>query len=923
MEQNPLQLAPNVNLLPNSDQMVNSNVTLNTTNTESYLNANPMRTVEQNANSNVTLSTANNHTESDFVLPGTSNNNIMVTNFASLPNARYQNFPTQSGDYGRTRRTNQFDNRRVGLDLDSSLTQVTNAMDKIDKFSPQNVLEAIELLAKRIIWMDNRVGKMSQKKLDAFAQQCPKCFELLKINCELKIENIVEIFKHFESIVTSSKCGPDTIKLLNRINTFKCKQLPGGRYFDQYRTNSDEDNDDSGDEESTDTDSEADQKVDYVYDHFGTNGLILNREKSSSHKISVTESQTTNSFKSIREDSGEYHKPLPVENANSTMNTVIQQSKLVNIEPRPINSFKDRLSKKHRTTDSNIQGVSSEVSSELNEHNEAIQRKQSEYENLLKLCENRRLEAQQLSIQILEQSKKKDYSKITRAIQTPEQHHVGMNHSQERVFDHQAASYATKHNVFQKPQGSDKLFYNLSNESELNVTPTLNRHDNLPQIQINRESNDIKSNSLTTVNGLTTDAEFIRAYNHAMYDLQADKASCEVKLTEITRRLDELMSSGPPAYLPVNVRPILHNFAVSKPISYEKDTANESSLNHVTFEKPVKSKDKAKRTMKFNDGCSTTEWEQDDYSDQETSIFDEYEIPTSLNNQRIIVAQQPSFDQIKSKQDDIYDWFKRFEKISKANGWSLDMMATQAPLNFHGAAESVWEQLPANKKKDYHAMRKHMLKHMRQPGEESKNILEYHSINQLVGESSTEFANRLKKLLDKTPSLKQSQRDTQIARHFVRRSRPEIRAILSNTPFENINQAVKQAERIDGCIDKNNSDLFVSAVERNQVRFRENKSPSNQRYYSPEFSHQNVNNQQRYRNYKCLNCGSDTHLVSRCPKVDRTTTCSYCKKLGHHQGICLSKYIAETRNNQYSGNAQASRPETTRIEANQSPEKAI
>lgn len=51
------------------------------------------------------------------------------------------------------------------------------------------------------------------------------------------------------------------------------------------------------------------------------------------------------------------------------------------------------------------------------------------------------------------------------------------------------------------------------------------------------------------------------------------------------------------------------------------------------------------------------------------------------------------------------------------------MMATQAPLNFHGAAESVWEQLPANKKKDYHAMRKHMLKHMRQPGEESKKSL--------------------------------------------------------------------------------------------------------------------------------------------------------------------------------------------------------
>ena len=333
----------------------------------------------------------------------------------------------------------------------------------------------------------------------------------------------------------------------------------------------------------------------------------------------------------------------------------------------------------------------------------------------------------------------------------------------------------------------------------------------------------------------------------------------------------------------------------------------------------------------YADGGSTTEWEGITLSDDEVTEDEPETIVTNVPQQTLVYAQQPSFKQMMYKTDDIHEWFRIFEKIASANGWSLSIMAKQAPTNFHGVVDDIWNLLSAEKKTDYTSMKVHMLKKMKGPGTESQNILEYYSIKQMIGESATEFANRIKKIIEKTPSLK-LQNENQVAKHFVRCSRPDIRQSICNMKFKHIDHAVKCAERADiSNYDRENSQSsIVNAIDRH-LRFddssliqnRSNQTNEVYRDRTPS-PRRNFQKYQQYKGYTCLNCNSADHLVASCPSVDRTRLCDYCGKIGHHEAICTDKYLATIRKEQNlkKGNALASRMETSRSEL-QSPTTAI
>ncbi len=122
--------------------------------------------------------------------------------------------------------------------------------------------------------------------------------------------------------------------------------------------------------------------------------------------------------------------------------------------------------------------------------------------------------------------------------------------------------------------------------------------------------------------------------------------------------------------------------------------------------------------------------------------------------QNFMLAPPPVFNQVCSKDEDMHDWFKQFEKYALASGWNSRTMASQAAVNFHNVAEEYLEELSKSERKDFKTVKRHMLKRMKLPGAESRNCSEYQAIHQLANESSAQFANRIQLLVSKTPSLK-------------------------------------------------------------------------------------------------------------------------------------------------------------------------
>jgi len=167
-----------------------------------------------------------------------------------------------------------------------------------------------------------------------------------------------------------------------------------------------------------------------------------------------------------------------------------------------------------------------------------------------------------------------------------------------------------------------------------------------------------------------------------------------------------------------------------------------------------------------------------------------------VSPRQTILLHAPVFSVVKSKDDDMIEWFRRFELKSKAQGWSEKVMATQAPLNFEEEAECIWDCLTTQQKGDYATMKRLMIKGMKKPGSEAATQNEYHSLRQEQGETPAQLCMRLKRLVQRSSSLKQLP-ESDIARKFVSALHYDICSSLLNRKFRKVDAALKQAEVID------------------------------------------------------------------------------------------------------------------------------
>ncbi len=141
-------------------------------------------------------------------------------------------------------------------------------------------------------------------------------------------------------------------------------------------------------------------------------------------------------------------------------------------------------------------------------------------------------------------------------------------------------------------------------------------------------------------------------------------------------------------------------------------------------------------------GYSTTDFEYDEPDNGTEESEDEFFRPNL--KPKIVCLSQPTFKQLYYKSDDVYEWVVEFEKQAAASGWDRPTMARQAPTHFHGVAKNMYNMMTKTDKRNYSAVKRHMLKKMRVPGETSDNIVAYYTAKEMGRESPTELANREK-----------------------------------------------------------------------------------------------------------------------------------------------------------------------------------
>ena len=159
----------------------------------------------------------------------------------------------------RSKRIVQSNIIRFGNDTDLGIDAIPN-----DKLT-MTVDDAIERLAKRVIYLDDRDKYFTDENLDKFCSKLSNDLvdeiEQQYVICVTQIANIFR--KYAENNV---ECGVKTKQLATRIKMFKCKQIPGGRPIDKdtdYLTNND------------DTSNEVEKELSFDLNGFGAFNSLL------------------------------------------------------------------------------------------------------------------------------------------------------------------------------------------------------------------------------------------------------------------------------------------------------------------------------------------------------------------------------------------------------------------------------------------------------------------------------------------------------------------------------------------------------------------------------------------------------------------------------------------------------------------------
>lgn len=367
----------------------------------------------------------------------------------------------------------------------------------------------------------------------------------------------------------------------------------------------------------------------------------------------------------------------------------------------------------------------------------------------------------------------------------------------------------------------------------------------------------------------------------------------------------------------------------------EKLSIKRSDIQHENVTLQRKHQNNVK--VSFTEASESTGASDISDSDEETTDgyitdTDGYVTDTTSKNQ-FIVVQPPAINALKSKDDDVVDWFMELEKVAKAQNWNKATMAKQAPLYFRDEAESVWRRMKPIDRNNYSVLKKFMVRKLKGSSEQEM-VNEFNGMRQMVGESPSRLADRMTRLVQRSSKLKKTETRRSMAAAFVKALREDVSSHLINTKFKSIDEALKQAEKLDSLHKKKSREEYrtyfsVNGVSWTQVARIPNNhmahAANNQYAYGQRQQTDNQRQQQRAQSprqrrqgYRCLQCNSANHLMRNCQQVDWTALqsvqCGTCGQLGHSSKLCLVSYW---RGDEVKG--QAPSKETTGTDQKPSP----
>jgi len=395
-----------------------------------------------------------------------------------------------------------------------------------------------------------------------------------------------------------------------------------------------------------------------------------------------------------------------------------------------------------------------------------------------------------------------------------------------------------------------------------------------------------------------------------------------------------------------------------------KDLKKPESILKSAKKGPKPSKATAPKMIRFSDTSEGESFVQDSStSDSDCELLPSNSSSTSKaatrdrnNPSRPIFVQATAFNELNSKEDDAIEWFRKFERAARVNGWSDAEMANNAVLHFEGEALDIWDSMGTDIQSNYESMKKMMIKKMKKMGSETSLTKQFLSLKQQTGETASQLATRMKTLITSSSRLQRESKSS-VCKQFVAALRPEISVVLINSSYKDLESLIRSAEKVEAQLNKAEQYAvhFVNATHvpyytpmpRGYVwdaqgpfayagpqsgRSMVAGTPSNQEVpeqyeygqepypisvsASQEFNSRREKQQssQAYRvgfkgaqndQTKCYKCQQEGHFARECPEVnskkpspDPDKFCEFCFGKGHDEEGCFTKQRIKQRKNE-------------------------
>lgn len=206
---------------------------------------------------------------------------------------------------------------------------------------------------------------------------------------------------------------------------------------------------------------------------------------------------------------------------------------------------------------------------------------------------------------------------------------------------------------------------------------------------------------------------------------------------------------------------------------------------------------------------------------------------------QITNQQDISINVLKSKSQDVDDWFKTYERLADANYWSLDKKGRKLSSFLRDKALEIWEEIPTKYRFDYQIVKEVLIKKLTPESVKTDAIEKFFNISQLRGESIEEYAARAKKLASKVDVLTEEEK----AKRFVKGLRADIRLGMAIAKPKRLREAIKIAELVEKSLAET-KELEINSVASGNSTQSNLSQPSE---------------------FICYNCRQAGHLARDCP----------------------------------------------------------